>query len=61
MLFSPCLKKQRITGFNVRDFDSNAELNYAPFCGLREVSHSEPQSEMWASYTSFKASVTSER
>lgn len=32
MLFSPCLKKQRITGFNVRDFDSNAELNHAPFC-----------------------------
>ena len=31
ILFSPCLKKQRVTGSNVRDFDSNAELNHAPF------------------------------
>ena len=31
IMFSPCLKKQSITGFNVRDFDSNAELNHAPF------------------------------
>lgn len=50
MLFSPCLKKQRITGFNARDFGSSPELNHAPFCGLR-VSHSGPQSAIWASYT----------
>lgn len=50
MLFSPCSKKQRITGFNARDFGSSPELNHAPFCGLR-VSRSEPQSVTWASYT----------